>query len=349
MINYISMGKISKKSDVFFDIYPHKKHIIMQKIATYLSVVYLSLTLFFVSCDKSEDVIPHGVVYVSNQIAPVNEYKFKNIFNLTENTSTLTGDSVYKFPARITMPATEKVTVKFDIDEDFIATYNEANGTQYSFLPPQFYTIEKNEVSIEQGETESKDSVLVRLNTKANWEEAKGALLLLPIKIVSATGKSVSISKNMNTVKVFGVLHKVLANIDSSNEPIEGVEFNDGITLTSNYKQGDMGFLTDGNIDSDGWYPTLPSHYITITLDKEQVIKGIKFNTSSSYQLSGVSLSSIGADGSFEQGVFSSNKVTTVVYLKFKTPVSVKSLTLNRFKARNGGNSPDLFEINLIK
>lgn len=321
----------------------------MQKTATYLSVVYLSLTLFFVSCDKSEDVTPPGVVYVSNQIAPVNEYKFKNIFNLTENISTLTGDSVYKFPARITMPATEKVTVKFDVDEEFIATYNEANDTQYSFLSPQFYTIEKNEVSIEQGETESKDSIFVRLNTKANWEEAAGANLLLPIQIVSATGKSVSISKNMNTVKVFGVLHKVLANIDSSNEPIEGVEFNDGITLTSNHRQGDLGFLTDGDTSGDSWYPNNITNYINITLDKEQVIKGIKFDTSNSYQLASMRISTEGAEGSFEQGAFSSSKVTEVVYVKFKKPVSIKSLKLIEFRTRNGGSQPDIYEINLIK
>ncbi len=322
----------------------------MQKTAIYLSVACLFLTFLFVSCNKGEEeVTPPGVVYVSNQIPPVNEYSFTNTYNLTDDISVLTGDTIIKFPARITMPATEKVTVTFDINEEFVTTYNEENDTQYTFLPQQFYTVENGEVSIEQGEVESKDSVVVILNTKADWNEAKGKQLLFPIQIVSATGKSVSISKNMNTVKVFGELNKVLANIDSSNEPIEGTEFNDGLTLTSNRNQNGLPFLIDGRNFGNSWYPTAPTHYIDITLDNEQIIKGIRFDTSSSYQMGGVTISTQGADGEFEQGVFFSDKVTQVVYVKFKKPVSIKTLKLISFRTRRGGYDPDLYEINLIK
>lgn len=320
----------------------------MNKLITSFSLLGIWLLLILSGCDKNEDITPPGVVYVSNQIPLVNEYHFSNRFRFSDHSSRLSGDTVYTFPAKITMPATEKITVTFDVDEDYVEAYNKVNNQNYASFPKNFYTIEKGEVTIEQGEMASRDSVVVKLNTKADWNNLKGDRFLFPVRIASVSGKTTTISSTLHVVKIFGSLLKVVDNIDSSNEPIEGVVFNDGVTLDSNYDQSSLPSLIDGNISGWPWYTSSASHYIDVILDHEQLLKGVKLNTSSFYQLGSVTVSTQSAEGSFEQGLFLSDKETETVYVKFKEPVSVKSLRLSQMKPTKGVYVA-LYEINLIK
>lgn len=318
----------------------------MQKTTIYLSAACILLSLLFVACEKNEDTTPQGVVYVSNQVSPINQFDFRITYNTFDKTTLLEGDTIYKFPIRVTMPAQEKITAKFEISEKFTSEYNEVNNTEYTFLPESYYTIVKNEATIEQGESESKDSISVLLNTKADWTKVEGGDLLIPIQLISANGNNVRISENMNTVKVFGNLFMIIDNIDSSNEPIEGEMFNDGLALRSNRDPNGLWALTDGETWGDVWYPLNQTHYIDITLEKEEIIKGILIHTSiGRYQLGSLRVATTTAD----HGVFTTDKETTNIYIKFKTPTKAKNIRISNFKTLSGANAPDLYEINLIK
>ncbi|RNC64317.1 DUF1735 domain-containing protein [Proteiniphilum sp. X52] len=326
----------------------------MNKTVTYISLACIAIALLLASCKKEEEeTIPKGIVYVSNQIHPINEFNFQVVNDQTEKTVTLTGDTLYKFTVRITMPATENLTVKLDARPEMVEEYNKANDTKYSFLPDGFLQMEKSEVVIPKGNTESNDSIIVKLNQEAKWGDLTGGNVLIPMKIVSVNGKAENISTKMSMVVSFGELVIILDNVTYSEEAIPGEAFNDNLTLTSDYSVNRLKYLTDKNETGSSWYPgSNPASYLHIEMENEETIKGIKVNTvTGTYQLKSLRIQTWDEEYSrfIIQGIYTADAPTPTQYIKFKEPVKTKAIKLDQFNQTLGNKQPDLTEINLIK
>lgn len=318
--------------------------------------------LLFISCDDEygrpeaftpylgEDVPDYKAkVFFNNQIPPVNQYDFYVTFREKENLLDFKGDSIFKFPVKITTPSNENLVVKCAIDESFIEEYNEKNDAQYVILPSASYIFENSEVVIEKGKTESKDSITVRLRIDSSFKELYNDVLL-PIKIVSVNETNDNISSNLSRIFIFGELTLVLDNVDSSGDVIEGTVFNNNITLESNRTAG-LAYLTNGSVTGGSWYPQNTSTYLIVHLPEEMTIKGLKINSlGGNYLFRSVDISTEGSNGRYiVQGNFHKEQSQTEFYIKFKTPVTTKRIRLQNFSTQRNGAQPDITELNLIK
>lgn len=327
-----------------------------------ISLFVFIASLLFISCDDEygrpelytpymgEDVPDNKTkIYINNQIPPVNEYSFQVTYREKEDLLELEGDSIYKFPVKITTPASERLVIKCAVDEDFIEEYNERNEANYIILPSTSYVFEKSEVVIEKGETESRDSVSVLLKIDSSIKDIPYDLLL-PIKIVSVNETNDNISSNLSRVSVYGSITLVLDNVDSSGDVIDGEVFNDNVTLESSRTSG-LAYLIDGKLGPGYWYPSNTSTYLIINLPEETTIKGLKINSSAGYYLfRSVDISIEGLTGRYiVQGNFYKEQSETEFYIKFKTPVTTKSIRLQNFRTQSNGAQPDITELNLIK
>lgn len=288
-------------------------------------------------------------IYINNQITPVNQYDFKVTYQEKENYLNFEGDSIFKFPIKITNPADEKLVVKCAIDDAFIEDYNEKNDTEFEMIPSHYYIFEKNEVTIKSGQTESKDSISVRLKFDNRIKELQNDILL-PIQIVSVNETKENISSNLSRINAFGTIIIILDNIDSSGDVILGEEFNNNIILESNQPWG-LNKITDGNVTGGYWYPGNSSTYLTINLPEQMTIKGLKINSrQGNYLFRSVTISVKGAGGRYTvNGVFDKKQSNAEFYIKFKTPVTTRSIKLQDFRTQRNGAQTDISEINLIK
>lgn len=325
----------------------------MNKIITYISLVCVGVALLLTSCKENEDTTPKGIVYVNNQVFPTNVFNFQVINNQTNKVVTFKGDTVYKFPVRITMPAVEDLTVKVETKQDMVEAYNKENNTKYSFLPEGFFQMEKSEVVIKKGDLVSHDSIVVKLNNKAKWIDFLGGNVLIPMKVVSVNGKTENINAKMSMFVSFGEFIIMLDNVTYSEEAIPGTAFNDNLTLKSDYMTNSLKYLTDKNETGSTWYPsTAATSYLQIEMANEETIKGIKVNTvTGKYQLQRLRVQTWDATNSrfIIQGVYTAGKLSAVQYIKFKEPVKTKIIKLDTFNQDIGSQQPDLTEVNLIK
>ncbi|MDO5663734.1 MAG: DUF1735 domain-containing protein [Bacteroidia bacterium] len=326
----------------------------------FIIIFTLFAILFITSCDdygKPDPYVPFlgkdapdykTKVYVNTLTSPLNEYGFTATYMEVEKTVTIQGDTIIKFPVKITTPATERMAVKFDVDEKYVTSYNEKNKTDYMLLPKNNYVIKKDEVFIESGQKESKDSILIILKLDEKVSEIEKQVQL-PVRIASVNGKTENISSNLDGINVFGRINSILDNVDSSNKLIEGEVFNSGVTLKSN-KTTNLSVLINGDITEQFWYPSNALTYVELHLEKEELIKGFKINTDNGrWQFASVRILTSRASGSIVQGTFTTKEVGTEFYIKFKQPVSGKMFRFERFLTLTGAVQPDISEISLIK
>lgn len=329
----------------------------MQKIATYLSAACLSLALFFVACDKNEDMTPPGVVYVMNQVNTQNGFAFKITHNTVNNTTDIAGDTIIKFPVRITMPATENVTAKIGVDENFVAEYNKANNTDYVLLSTNFYTIEKSETTIEQGQTKSNDSIVVKLNSKANWAELNNPNLILPLQIASASGKSVQISKNFYMINVFGEMFTISDNIDPMNPELVGdlIDRNDwAIKAVGQYGSNSADLMLDGNVGT-AWFTSMYNGaYVELDMKAKHTVNGIRLTPNTLFGIGynptkiEVLTSNNGKSWNVIQGTYAGPVPTTgYINIAFKKAISTQYIKL-RIIESNGYPFTGIAELNVV-
>ncbi|HEY9542575.1 DUF1735 and LamG domain-containing protein [Prevotella sp.] len=93
------------------------------------------------------------------------------------------------FTARVANLLNGNVNVKFAVDEEALAAYNEANGTHYQVLPAKYYTLSKESLTIGANELSNGS---VDVNIKPLDNELNAAVkYAIPVKIVAAEGANV--------------------------------------------------------------------------------------------------------------------------------------------------------------
>lgn len=128
------------------------------------------------SCNDEKYTTIENGVYIE-EAAPSNQYN-QQVSSLTveeEMTKTLT--------VRLANYIDQDVKVTLDIDNDFIASYNEANGTSYQVLPKEYLSFDKS-VVIPTGEV---SAPLANIHIKP-FSTPNGETYAIPIKLSSVEG-----------------------------------------------------------------------------------------------------------------------------------------------------------------
>ena len=202
-----------------------------------------------------------------------------------------------------------------------------------------------DEAIIEVGKKES-EPITIAIKLDAEQVKNIGKPLMLALKIVSVNGKTDGIGKNFHLVTIYGKVNLLLDNIDSSNPPIDGTPFNEGVKLVSNNPYS-IEELIDGVLGYGNWWP-YEETYLEIHLPKEELIKGIIINTGlGSYQLGSVNVTSQGSSGNVTQGAFFTKAEKNFISIQ-ETNVG-KDDRLSNFLTTRGSAYPDVFEVRLVK
>ncbi|SES85545.1 DUF1735 and LamG domain-containing protein [Prevotella sp. kh1p2] len=154
-----------------------------------------SLTCFAWSCanvdyDKvnEENDLPNAVYIDGAAESPVT----KIMVNENGGHGTLT--------ARAANLLSGDVNVKFAIDEQVLAAYNEANGTAYQMLPAKYYSLSKETLTIGANEV-SNGAVDVTIKPLDN-ELSAAVKYAIPVKLVAAEGSNILAS---SATKIFAI------------------------------------------------------------------------------------------------------------------------------------------------
>lgn len=247
------------------------------------------------------------------------------------------------FRVKLRRPLTQDVTVRLVKDE---ALRNQYAGDITNFKDFPEGTFKISEVTLPAGKTEA--SIAFELDKINDLNQTPGYFVPLRLEIknkvdglkISEINYSVFVKLNMTVVK---------DNIDASNNPISGTAFNSTITFDSNKPTG-LSVLKDGNTSGSVWYPSNSSTYLAINLPQEEVIKGIIVNSpQTTYHLGSFDVKAEEGGAYVVQGKFAVTSRVGTLYVKFKTPVTTKSIRLENILAIGGGQQPDIAEVRLVK
>lgn len=335
----------------------------------YYSIHALALifSLFMIACDSDygmpEPYTPYmedapdykSKVYINNQTLPINRYDFQATYREKKNRLEITGDSIFRFPVKITAPAEDRLVITCAVDEGFPDEYNERHDTRYISLPANYYVFEKSEVVVEKGAVESKDSISVRLNIDNTIKEVIDDVSL-SIQIASVNNTKEHISSNLSRVSIFGTIAPVLDNVNSSVSAIEGERFNENIAFESSSYAHLLHFLNDG-ITSNfyrSWMTQSPDDYLSLGLPEEETIRGIIiYSMAGGYQIASLEVKADKGSKYINQGVAQFRQFgffdEPILYIQFKTPVKTKSIRLDNFKNFGNEAQTHIQEIYLVR
>lgn len=287
---------------------------------------------------------PSNIIYLPGQAVIT-----LNGLNNTEHTS-ITGDKELKIKIKIKKPLTEDLSIRIGKDDTLLEEYN-GDISSYKAYPDNTYSL--SSTVLPAGETET--IITLTLDNIDSFNESPGYILPLRLQLEKEKdGIKVSVNKYSLYVKLNLVIQR--DNIDSSNTPIEGIEFNSNENVVfSSSKTTGLERLNDGKVSSE-WYNNGSSDWIIATFSKTEKIKSIKINTSAnSYRFKSCAVYVAEEEGIFEKhGDFSKseengNGVTTF-YITFKSPVSAKQIKLDSFIRQTGSDKySDITEITFIK
>lgn len=251
-------------------------------------LVFLGLLVSLISissCSNNESYDfwgDSGKVYVRlqssnmvNSVANVCETKvIKTLYG------TFGKDGVIAFPINATMPVKGLVKATLGIDNSLIAAYNAENNTEYKSLAASLFSVNRPELTIVDGQMQSKDSIEFVLKTEKLSSLEIGDYLV-PITLLNVIG-NMEVSSNWKTIFLhvavvddpYGVPAADRLNwkvIDFSAEELDGE-----IAPASN--------VLDGNTRSiwhTPWYRSQPAppHYITIDMNKVANMAGFQYVT----------------------------------------------------------------------
>lgn len=127
------------------------------------------------SCDNAEYSAIKNGVYIS-------EAALTDRFTQQVENQTVDGDVTKTLTIRLASPVNEDVKVTLGLDLDFLAQYNQRNGTSYEVLPEEFREFDE-EVTIPAGDVSATSNLLIKQFTTPNGES-----YAIPVKIAAVEG-----------------------------------------------------------------------------------------------------------------------------------------------------------------
>jgi len=263
-----------------------------------IACLTIMATSSLLSCSDNEsyDVMgdPANKVFINTQQwTPINSPKNTFSFSVVHTPVGDFGDVQAKFPVRSTRPVDQPVTVKAELDNSLVDSYNKTNNTTYTVLPEGVLNIGNNNVTIEKGSYLSTDSLQVAIDN-SKLALLTGKAYLAPIKLASVSGENCEISSEYNTayVLITTSVNLIKANVGSANMLGLLVSDYSAWTATTNVDPNGGSFtsLFDGSTDYGWEFPSTP---VTMVIDMKKVNKVSGFRLFSQYGQWGYTFSQV--------------------------------------------------------
>lgn len=217
-------------------------------------IVLSAAAVLFAACAEKEQPVgldPYATNFVYMNAPKTDTYNAS--FTMTKEWKERPDSVQILSQIRCTKPAEEDIQITLTIDESMVAVYNEANGTDYKFLPE--VKLVEDEFVIRKGEYISADTLKVEHTDVDTILEGESTMYLVPVKISSISGSG-TISES-NTMYVFYNATMLLAEVKNSYDA-EGVKVSDRkawkLKATGGYGYTQAGYLTDGASWTDDWW-----------------------------------------------------------------------------------------------
>ncbi len=276
---------------------------------------------------------PSNIVYLQGStVLKLNGKYDGEHLNIVEGTE-------FAFNVGLKEALAEDILVSLKYDRTLLDEYQNTKG----LIPFPEENVLVSEVKLAAGTQAGK--ITLALQDVDALNEMPGYILPFRLEFVDAVD-GVKISSN--SYCVFVELQVIKDNIDSSNDPIEGVLFNDNVLFESNKSEG-LEKLHDGSTGGY-WFPDSESIYLSMTFLEPTKVIGFKIDVRKGYYLLGsFNVYVDEGDGYISYGKVERNTGGTPIYVRFKKPVEIKSVKLDGMVTVNGNTEPDLAEITFIR
>lgn len=252
----------------------------MNKVKYIYLVLALCGATIFSSCEDEELSSKELRVWVSTQLLPNNTFDYQFVGNLVDGRIDYTSSPSAKFPARISRPISENVTVHFELNhsEEALAAYNAANGTAYELLPMEAIAFSNPQVTIRAGETLSKDSITIDLLPKS-ISAKKFYWLSARLSSIESKDKGIqqAAQNEMATVyiTVRGAGEVTIVDGGDMNTIATPIERTNWTITASRYPQNAPKML-DGNL-ATYWDGISARQHFTVDMKEETSLTGLSF------------------------------------------------------------------------
>lgn len=255
--------------------------------------------------------------------------------------TTIVEGTEFTFNVGLKKALDKDILVRLIQDPTLLEKYTSAGDLKQ--FPEESFTL--SNVKLEAGVKEGKATLTFRNLDVLN--EMPGYILPLRLEFIDAAD-GVKISSENYSVFVELKVKLAKDNIDPSNNPVEGILFNNNVTFESSKTSG-LGNLYDGNLNSS-WYPADASTYLSMSFSSPTKILGIKIDVKKgTYLLGKLNVYADEGNGFMSYGAVDRNVGDSHLYIKFKNPVDVYTIKFDGMLTVNGGTGPDIYEINFIK
>lgn len=284
------------------------KYFKIKNIAVSLTVLGM-LAFYACSDDDSYDVTgnPDNLAYIkvngeTSDKAPKNQLSFNAVQTPIGNFN----DVDVKFPIWVTKQAND-VTVTTEIVDPSIDEYNTKYNASCLPLPDGMLKLEKNTVTVKQGEYLSSDSISVTMDNSRVSELEVGKEYLAAVKLTSLSNNNAKISSNLNTVYFKIQAKKELAKQNAGSASMLGTIISDysAWTYTSSNTTSSISNLWGSSSSSGLSFNSNPS---TVVFDMKSIkkISGIRAysryaNYGSNYMFSNIKFSLSKDNVTFEE------------------------------------------------
>lgn len=300
-------------------------------------------------------------VYVSTGLFPADRASVK----LVKTPLTTELRSEVTFPVRLTTPVSSDLEVSFAIDNNLVATFNDANKTDYAVLPEGCVVDHTQSVVIVAQKVISESQVSVTNITLPNEIEEKK--YLIPIKIAGVNSKSASISANLSTFYVIASVSKT--NVDVSVTDLTGdVYTKSGWSATASSQKEDK-YSVEKAIDGDNttaWVTAsgtanTTNALLTVDMGKSQAMNAIRITPNFAYtgttyavklievytSTDGINWEKQGVSAEFNKTIGTAN-APVYKWIKFYAPVTARYLQF-KFIQNWSGSYVGVGEVDVVK
>ena len=141
-----------------------------------LMAVGMSAAFTLASCNDDKDVVIDQIYYISTDPSATT---YPTTFSVSLVDNSVAGRPFFYVVGKSTMRVDRNTTLRVEEDSKLVEKYNETYGKKYLPFPEGTYSFSTNEVTINQGDNFSSDTIFISFS---NWDKlSKIDKYLLPV------------------------------------------------------------------------------------------------------------------------------------------------------------------------
>ena len=158
-----------------------------------LMAVGMSAAFTLASCNDDKDVVIDQIYYISTDPSATT---YPTTFSVSLVDNSVAGRPFFYVVGKSTMRVDRNTTLRVEEDSKLVEKYNETYGKKYLPFPEGTYSFSTNEVTINQGDNFSSDTIFISFS---NWDKlSKIDKYLLPVSLKAVDDKgAVSMDRNL--------------------------------------------------------------------------------------------------------------------------------------------------------